>query len=713
MNRPAQKQKKKAIIIRQMNRLFFAVFLLFSLLVFRLGIVQIVNGEEYLRQIERTEEVVISLNVPRGKMFDRNGKLLVDNSSRLAITFTKSQSTNTDDMLAIAQKLATLIEKNTDNITERDIKDFLLVTEKVSIKDKVPIAEQNAIREDQSIDYPDQAIYQLTLERITEAEVSSLTANELEQLAIFREMNRGYALTPQVIKVGDGDDNTTFVTEEEFALVSENLVSLPGINTMTAWERSYPFGNVFRPIFGKVTTAREGLPNEKLATYLSRGYSRNDRVGKSFIELQYEDVLKGQKEKILNITDKAGNVLETKVIQAGKRGQDLVLSIDIELQEAIDQIVENELRRIKNANVHPLMDRIFFVMMDPFTGEILAMSGKQWVDGEIIDYPMGAYTSAHEIGSAVKGATVLTGYMEDVLNPGEYLVDEALKFKGTEIKNSWFNTSLGKRITMTEGRALEQSSNSFMYKIALRLAGETYRYNRPVGFTPNDFEALRSNLSQFGLGVRTGIDLPGEQLGYKQVDKGALAVEPGKMLDLAIGQFDTYTPLQMLQYVSTIANGGNRIAPKIVKDIREPYDKAEGLGPLAYEHSAKVLNHLDATRTEIEAVQKGFYRVFHGPRGTSRDVFGNTDPHYQTDYVAAGKTGTAEVVYYGPKRSEWGTSTYNYSLVGYAPYDRPEVAFSVMTPWADPKVKKIYHNPNERVAYYALNKYFELKENRQ
>ncbi|WP_335869396.1 peptidoglycan D,D-transpeptidase FtsI family protein [Bacillus sp. 2205SS5-2] len=715
LNRKTQNKKKKTHVFGRMNILFFAVFLLFSLLVLRLGIVQIVHGEDYLREVERTEEVVISTNVPRGKMYDRNGTLVVDNTPLLAITYTKSQSTKTTDVLEVAQELAKLIEKNTDRITERDRKDYLLITEKITIEDKVPKKEQMKIEKEKNID-ADKEMYQRTLDRITESELNSLNESELEILAIFREMNSGYALSPQIVKVGQGDDKSTYVTEREFAVVSEHLSSLPGINTTTDWEREYRYGDTLSSILGKITTSREGLPSENLDYYMARGYSRNDRVGKSFIELQYEDVLKGQKAKYKNITDKAGNVLETEVIQEGERGQDLILTIDMELQQAVDKIVEDELRRIKNTGLHPLVDRIFFSMMDPNTGEILAMSGKQWVtdpetnQGGIIDYAMGNFTSAHEIGSSVKGATVLSGYMNGALSPGQYLVDEPMKFKGTPgIKNSWFNTSLGSRHSMNEELALEKSSNAFMYQIALRSAGEVYRYESPLGFTPDNFETFRNYYSQFGLGVRTGIDLPGEQVGFKQLDRLSLAREPGKLLDLVIGQYDTYTPLQMLQYASTIANGGYRIAPKVVKEIREPSLAPEELGAISFESSPEVLNRLDVTENELKTVQRGFYRVYHYPQGTGRKYFKDG----LTDYVAAGKTGTAEVVYFGPKKSYWGTMTENYTLIGYAPYDNPEVAVSTIVPWGNtnlPTNQKL--ESNKAMGKAALDKYFELKEQR-
>src|SRR5690606_19459605 len=108
----------------------------------------------------------------------------------------------------------------------------------------------------------------------------------------------------------------------------------------------------------------EGLPAEQIEYYMARDYSRNDRVGKSYIEMQYEEVLHGQKAKVKNVTDKAGNVLETVPITDGQRGKDLVLSIDMDLQKEVEKIIEEELRKAKASAGTALLDRAYVVLMD-------------------------------------------------------------------------------------------------------------------------------------------------------------------------------------------------------------------------------------------------------------------------------------------------------------------------------------------------------------
>ena len=123
-----------------------------------------------------------------------------------------------------------------------------------------------------------------------------------------------------------------------------------------------------------------------------------------------------------------------------------------------------------------------------------------------------------------------------------------------------------------------------MFRTAIDIAGGNYVPNQSLRINEEAFPTIRNSFAQFGLGVRTGIDLPNEMAGFKGTETNS-----GKLLDLAIGQYDTYTPMQLAQYVSTIANGGNRMQPHIVKEIRDPVDDNEELGPVVQENSPTVL----------------------------------------------------------------------------------------------------------------------------
>ncbi|PTY80341.1 penicillin-binding protein [Heyndrickxia sporothermodurans] len=693
------KKKKRAFVSLRMNILFFVVFILFSLLILRLGIVQIVYGDDYKREIDRKENVTVNTSVPRGKILDRNGKIVVGNKPLNAITYTRPKNIKQEDILKVAEDLAKLIKKDTKAdfkaITERDKKDFWILKHPDEAEAKVSKAEIKKLKNDNS------KIYKLTLDRITEKEFNSFTKQELEVLAIYREMIGGYPLSPQVIKNKN-------VTAKEFAVVSENLDKLPGVDTTTDWDRYNVYkdkeGNeTLGSVIGKISSSKEGLPKDLVDYYLARDYSRNDRVGKSYIEYQYEDILQGKKEKVKNVTDKVGNVLDSEVVREGKRGDDLVLSIDIDLQRKVEKIIKEKLGSARIGQ--PYMDRAFVTVMNPYTGEVLSMAGKQYERDkktgktDINDYALGNMTTSYSMGSVVKGATVLTGYQTGAISPGDVLNDRPLNFLHTKVKKSWNTSGFG---PINDLYALKRSSNVYMFLTAMKLGGQqTYIPNGPLSIDKvAAIEKFRKNFAQFGLGVKTGIDLPGEQIGF---GVGQIPPEAGKVLDFAIGQYDTYTPLQVVQYMSTIANGGYRVQPHIAKEIREPNSKMDEMGPVIQEIKPKVLNKVDMKDEWINRVKLGLEQVVNDPLGTGYGTIKNKK------YKIAGKTGTAQALYDGPVSHNPGLMLWNVTFAGYAPYDNPEIAVSVVVPWSTTDKTHV----NLEIADEVFKAYFELKEKRE
>ncbi|WP_442853972.1 peptidoglycan D,D-transpeptidase FtsI family protein [Bacillus sp. FJAT-18017] len=704
-----QKKKKKRYVPLRLNLLFLGVFVLFSMLIVRLGIVQIVYGNDFKREVERTEDVTVKYPVPRGKMYDRNKNIIVDNTPLNAIIYTKYQNTKPEEMLETARKLAKLIDKKPGKIPEWELIDYWLLNNEKEAKAKITIKEWDLYDEKK---LKDKDIYRLQVERVTKAELESITSDrtEMEVLAIYRKFKAGYAQSPQIVKSGrnqkspEDDKDAEIVTDKEFAAVSENLEDLPGVDTTTDWKRKHVFGDTLRSILGNVSDDEKGLPKQRLDYYMSRGYSRNDRVGTSYIEQQYEDILRGQKAQVKNETDKKGTIIETKLVSEGKRGKDIVLTIDMDLQRAVEKIIEDELWAGKRSGSSPLLDRAFVVLTNPHTGEILTMAGKKIERDketgkyEMGDYALGTFTTSYNVGSAVKGATIYTGFKEGVIVPGSTFYDAPLLIKDTDEKSSW-KAGIG---TTNDIRALELSSNVYMFHIAIKIGGAFYKPNQPLSINLDGFNKMRSSFGQLGLGTRTGIDLPGESAGFP----GPL--EGGKLLDLAIGQYDTYTPMQLAQYVSTIANGGKRVQLHILKEIREPELDNKELGPLIKEFQPKVLNKLDGSQVWIDQIHKGFWRVMHGSEGTATRTFS------KAAYNPAGKTGTAESFYDGFERKNFGKippAVMNLSLVSYAPADKPEVAMAVVVPWAYSGSRGPGYNST--IGKKVLDAYFELKEKRQ
>lgn len=691
--RNLNKKKKKTHVPFRFNMLFFVVFLLFSILILRLGELQIVFGDDFKREIERTEDITVNNPVPRGKMYDRYGNVIVDNTPLNAITYTKSQNTSQEEMLNTAEKLAKLIDMDIKKIPIREQKDFWIMKHPEEAKAKITKKEWAEYKQKK---FDDKQIYQMQLDRISADDLKKQEEDKeaMETLAIYRKFNSGYALTPQIVKNKD-------VSKDEFAIVSENLENLPGVDTTTDWDRAYPYGEALRSILGNVSSSEAGIPKEQLNKYLARDYSRNDRVGQSYLELKYEDVLHGQKAKVKNVTDKAGKILSTEVVSEGQRGKDLVLTIDMDLQKQVEKIIEDEMWDAKKKPNTALLDRAFVVVMNPKTGDILSLAGRQLTKNkktgkfEMNDYAGGNITSSYNVGSAVKGATILTGYKTGAISPGDTQLDEPLIIKGTQVKKSW--KTFGR---INDLRALQVSSNVYMWKTVIEMAHGRYVPNGPLILdTEKTFNTMRQSFSQFGLGTRTGIDLPNEMSGFPGSEN-----KPGLLLDLAIGQYDTYTPIQLAQYISTIANGGYRVQPHIVKEIREPIMENNELGPIIEEIQPKVLNRVDMKEQWVKRVQEGMRMVMQVGDGTAVSYFKSAPYH------PAGKTGTAQAFYYGSDKSKYGTPVMNLSLVSFAPSDDPEVALAVMVPWAyqgnsGPSI-------NNLIGRKVLDAYFDLKKNR-
>ena len=340
-------------------------------------------------------------------------------------------------------------------------------------------------------------------------------------------------------------------------------------------------------------------------------------------------------------------------------------------------------------------------MMDPNTGEILSMAGKQIAQDEetgkqvMRDFALGNITTSYNVGSVVKGATILTGYNSGAIQPGSVHVDLPLVIKGTNPKSSW--RSFG---PINDLKALQISSNVYMWKTVIEMAGGRYVPNQPLPLDMTTFDTIRQSFSQYGLGTKTGIDLPNESSGYAGPIK-----KSGLLLDLVIGQYDTYTVMQLAQYVSTIANGGYRVQPHIVKEIREPLLDSKEMGPIIQEIKPTVLNRIDAKDEWIDRVQEGFRMVMQESAGLAYSYFKNTD------YNPAGKTGTAQAFYDGPDRKKFGKiapEVMNLSFVAFAPLDNPEVAIAVLVPWA--YQGNSGPNVNHEITKRALDSYFELKK---
>lgn len=648
----------------------------------RLFQLQVLEMDTYSEKlVSATEKIVEGESSPRGRIYDRNYKLLVDNEAVKTIYYKKEDGVTTKEEIELAYKLTDMLNIDYSKLSEKMLKTFWYKNNKEEAEAKITKKERQQYNERKlSDDDLDSFIY----ERITSEELAVYDERGKEAAYIYYLMNKGYSYAEKILKNRE-------VTDEEYALVSENIDTLAGINTKLDWERTYLYGDVFKSVLGTVSSSSQGIPAELVDYYLDNGYSMNDRVGISYLEYQYENYLKGTKAQY-----KVTNGNDYELVSEGKRGNDIVLTIDIELQKYLEERLTAEVLATKKEAHTKYYDHSYAIVSNPKTGEVLAMAGKQVKrrdDGSyyVIDYTPGVVTTSVTPGSIVKGASMLVGYKYGALKIGQYHTDECIKIKATPEKCSW--RYLG---YINDINALAYSSNVYQYKIAIAVGNGNYQYDRALKLDEGAFDKYRNMYASFGLGVKTGIDLPLESLGYSGKSK-----MPGHLLDFAIGQYDTYTPIQISQYINTIANSGVRYQPYLLKEVyAASADNTVQFGEKVFESEVKELGRVDVEAKYMDRVHEGFRAVVSYGLGTT--YMGS----YQS--IGAGKTGTSQSFIDTDGDGTVDTETITTSFVGYAPYDDPRMSIVVISPDIADASADTTSAINKRLSSEIVNKYFEI-----
>ena len=643
-----KRKKNYDIIINKRFVLFLIlIIILFLVVLIKIADVMLLNQKKYETSLELlNHSEVYGASSPRGRIYDRNYNIIVDNKSLKTITYQKSKKISQQEMIETAKLLSNHISVDYNRLTDRSKREYYCAKEKDYCKSLITKKDTEKLKQ-RKINQND--IYELKIKRISEDKLS-FSEEESKVAYIFYLMNRGYNYEEKIIK--------SDATDDEYAYVSENSEKLPGLNTRIDWERVYPYGDTFKTILGKVSTASQGIPAEEKDYYLEKGYSLNDRVGISYLEKEYEEYLHGEKAKYEVL-----NSHETKLVKEGTRGKDIVLSIDINLQKEVEDTIAEYVRNTKGEVNTEYYDHSTVVIEDPNTGEILAMASKRLVNGDIVDNTTSILTSPIMPGSVVKGASMLVGYNTGAIHIGERMLDECVKVAGVAEKCSSVD-NLG---VINDITALAKSSNVYQFKTAIRVNGQEYHREMKMNFNQKAFDTYRNMYHSFGLGVKTGIDLPVESSGYTSKDKAA-----GNLLDFVMGQYETYTPIQLSQYISTIANNGSRIAPHLLKEVHKS-SATDEIGELETSYEKKVLNKIDTKPEYLDRVREGFIAVTNSPGG------------YGVGYMEhwmrpAGKTGTSQSFIDTDGNGVIDTETITSTFIGYAPYDNPKMSIVVTSP---------------------------------
>lgn len=641
----------------RLNLLFAIVILLFMTIIGRLLYMQVVNKDFYEAKLASASQTRVTTGSARGEIYDAAGKPLVENTVKQVVAFTRSNKMTATDLKDISTKLLTYVTVSSPDLTERQIADYYLADPAVYKKTVEALPKDKRFDSDGN-QLSESDLYNNAVESVSSSQ-TNYTEDEKKAIYLFSQLNA-------VGNFATGNIQTDPLSDTQVALIASASKELPGISISTSWDRKV-LETSLASIVGSVSSEKSGLPAEEVDAYLKKGYSLNDRVGTSYLEKQYEEVLQGKRTVKEIHLDKHGDMESVENIEEGSKGKNIKLTIDLAFQDSVDSLLKSYFNSELANGGAQYSEGVYAVALNPKTGAVLAMSGikHNLESGELTPDSLGTVTNVFVPGSVVKAATISSGWENGVLSGNQTLTDQPIVFQGSAPINSWYTLSYGS-FPITAVEALEYSSNAYMVQTALGIMGQTYQPNMFV--LTNNLESamgkLRSTFAEYGLGASTGIDLPDESTGFIPKEYNF-----ANYITNAFGQFDNYTPMQLAQYVGAIANNGVRIAPHIVEGIYGNNEQG-GLGNLIQSIDTKEMNKINISESDMSILQQGFYQVSHGTSAlTTGRAFSNG-----AAVSISGKTGTAESYVNGGQKAN------NTNAVAYAPTDNPQIAVAVVFP---------------------------------
>ena len=617
--------------------LFLKIILYFSFLIIGIKLfkLQIIDRNYYLEKLAKLNEKIVYGDLyPRGKIYDTNGNIIVDNKLVPVIYYKNDYKLSTKEEIKLAYIVKDYLDLDISKLNISTIKDFYVIEHDNIINKRINDKDYIKYKRHEISDLD---FYKLKKNLVTEEDLNIYNDEDKKAIYLYFLMTTGYKYEDKIIKKN--------ISDLELAYFSESNFLLKGFNTKYIYDRDYRYGDSLKSVLGKIGT----ITKENKEYYLNKGYELDDIVGLNGLEYVYDDYLKGSKDKYKLI----GN--ELILDSYGNRGNDLYITIDMNIQKNVDNILKSELINAKHGINTRFLDRSYVTITNPTNGDILAMSGRIYKNGNISEFSLGNVIDTMVSGSVIKGASILVGYNEGKIRIGEGMVDECIKIKATPKKCSIYTMGY-----VTDLDALRKSSNVYQFKIALRVAGVKYGYDMPAPINNDAFKIYRDYFALFGLGVKTGIDLEKENTGIKGSVENA-----GLLMNLAIGQYDSYTNIELNQYISTLANGKNRYQLHFLKYIKNNDNIINNYEPV-------ILNTLDKIDEKyINRVKKGLRLVI--TDGTGKGYV--DDSKY-----ASGKTGTSETLADSDGDKKYETETISTAFVAYFPTDNPKYAISITTP---------------------------------
>ncbi len=682
---------KEQVNIR-FNIINILVYLIGIILIVQLFNLQVVHGESYREQSNTRLSRSSVIKAARGSILDRSGNELagVKTENNIEIYKTNISDEELNKSVLNLVELLNKYEIGYDDTFPVKINPFEFTIsgdELTNWKKKYKIAEEATAEE---------AFYKFK----NKYEITNDNVEEIRKIISIRYIitTTGYSATKSITIA-------TNVNEEVVAQISERNSDFPGVSISTNAARTYLAGNLAAHVIGYTGKIKEDEYNANKDTY-----NIDDIIGKTGIEYVFEKYLKGtdgEKQVEMSVD---GTITGETVAKNAIAGSDVVLTIDSNLQKVTQDALENCINKIRSGGFAQTYDAQggAAVVMNVNTGEVLATASyptfePQWFVGGISQenwaylrddsrHPQLNKTiqSTYEPGSTFKMVTAIAGLETGAITTKERINDTGVYRKYNMEWKCWYYTSYHRgHGYQNVTQALQHSCNYFFYETGDRMG----------------IDNLSKYALHFGLGKKTGIELPNEKEGavasretYAKLRNGG-RIGPGDVLNASIGQGDNnFTPMQIAKYISSIANGGTVVKPTIVKSILNS-DGTEVAKDEIIQYTNEKLGYSDTddgitiSQESVNVAKEGMRMAASEAGGTAYNIFKGFNQE------VAGKTGSAEA-----GKDKNGNDLVNAWFVCFAPYEKPEVAVVVM-------IENGGHgNYAAEVARDVLTQYFGMNE---
>lgn len=627
------------------------VLLVFTLIVFtaRLVNLQVANGSYYREKSTSRTTRSIELIAPRGEILDRNGRAIVTNRTGYNVYILKNNDKTRSQLNRVISNLFEVVSQSDSDVKSilpiefKGGKYFFTADNDTLKKWKKENDFDANISAQGVIDFICQK-YEISESEYSPWQIVCIGATHLDM------KKRGFSTVSPYLFA----ENALI---EEVSIIKEQTEKFSDISIITQPVRHYPYVTLGAHMLGRVgLISAQEYENNK-----GNGYNINSNIGKDGIEKYMEEYLRGENGSGSVEQTAGGFSVGENVLKAPVNGRNISLTIDLDMQVACEKALQETIGEIASSGVDASngadADAGSMVVIDVNTGAILAMASYPSYNienfgriyNEILQNPANPLFNRAIAGNYAPASTfkilVAAGALEEgIITPEEQILDTG---KYTYFKDyqpgCWiYNQTGGTHGYLNVSQAIRDSCNVFFFETGRKLT----------------IEKINEYASRFGFGQNSGIELKSEErtgvVASPENRKAAGGIwYPGDTCQTAIGQSDTLvTPLQLANYIATIANGGTRYRPHLIKSVENP-EKTAG-----EETKPEVLDKIPFKEENLQAIVRGMRMVV--TDGTADSAFANC----KIDVAA--KTGSAQA-------SEKYT---NGICVAYAPYEKPTIAIA-------------------------------------